>query len=775
LTVIDYIIVSLKLYNLANEAKILKIFLRKILGKYILLKSNMTSVKPKAHTDALNLILAARHHDPFSYLGFHAVDEKIGHGYVLRTFLPHASKVWVKTDKTWAALEKTHADGLFEWHGDHALKTPCLIKIETAGNTYENYDAYTFSTSITQQELYLFGEGRLKQAYKTLGAQCISQNGIDGVRFAVWAPNAERVSVIGSFNGWDGRTHSMRSHGVSGVWDIFIPSLTSSDTYKFEIRNRHMDNILVKTDPYGFEFEPRPGTAAKISSSQYQWQDQKWLDARKTRDWLHAPFNCYEVHLGSWQRNAQGHFLTYRELATSLVNYVSEMGYTHIELMPISEHPLTESWGYQTTGYFGVTNRFGSPDDLRFLIDAFHQANIGVILDWVPGHFPKDDWALARFDGTALYEHEDPRLGEHQDWGTYIFNYGRNEVRNFLLANAYFWLQEFHIDGLRVDAVASMIYLDYSRKAGEWLPNKFGGRENLDVIDFLKQLNVMVGEDFAGVLTIAEESTAWPMVSRPVYLGGLGFSMKWNMGWMNDTLSYIENDPIHRRYYHDMLTFGQLYAYSENFVLPFSHDEVVHGKHSLLDKMPGDTWQKFANLRLLMTYQMTAPGKKLNFMGNEFGQGREWNVNSSLDWHLLSDEYAGHHWHQGVKQLNADLNKHYSALPALHTLDFDHQGFAWIDCHDTDQSIISYIRRGLDNSFVLIVLNFTPVLRDNYRIGVPQTGRYHELFNSDADCYGGSDRGNGAGLQTENIAWMHHEQSLVITLPPLAGLILKLG
>ncbi|MDD2933189.1 MAG: 1,4-alpha-glucan branching protein GlgB [Methylotenera sp.] len=737
-------------------------------------KSKATQSVSKAHTQALRLILEARHHDPFSFLGHHAVNEAEDQYFVFRAFLPYASEVQINTGTTWEKLEKTHRDGLFEFTSKTPLKTPCLLKIDSATHSYETYDPYSFNSSLTQDELYLFGEGRLKQAYKTLGAQFTTQDNVAGVRFAVWAPNAERVSVVGSFNNWDGRINPMRAHGSSGVWDIFIPSLTTSDTYKFEIRNRHTGNILVKTDPYGFEFEQRPGTSAKISASHHQWEDKQWLETRKQRDWLHAPFNCYEVHLGSWQRNDKGHFLTYRELAKTLVPHVASMGYTHIELMPISEHPLTESWGYQTTGYFGVTNRFGSPDDLRFLIDAFHQANIGVILDWVPGHFPKDDWALARFDGTALYEHEDPRLGEHQDWGTYIFNYGRNEVRNFLIANAYFWLQEFHIDGLRVDAVASMLYLDYSRKAGEWLPNKFGGRENLDVIDFLKQLNVMVGEDFAGVLTIAEESTAWPMVSRPVYLGGLGFNMKWNMGWMNDTLSYIETDPVHRRYYHDRLTFGQLYAYSENFVLPFSHDEVVHGKKSLLDKMPGDAWQKFANLRLLFTYQMTSPGKKLNFMGNEFGQGREWNVNASLDWHLLDNDYPGHQWHQGVKQLNADLNKLYKDLNALHTLDFEVQGFEWIDCHDTEQSIVSYVRRGLDNSFVIIVLNFTPVLRNEYRIGVPQAGSYHEIFNSDANCYGGSNQGNGTDLQTENIAWMHHQQSLVITLPPLSGIVLQI-
>jgi 1,4-alpha-glucan branching enzyme len=575
----------------------------------------VNSKTSKANSHSRQLILHASHHDPFSYLGQHVNHDDKENGFVYRAFIPSAGDVYIKNGALWDKLEKTHRDGLFELCYKTALPTPCQLKVQSGNNSYEMHDPYSFTTSITQDELYLFAEGRLKQAYKTLGAQFVTQDKVAGVRFAVWAPNAERVSVIGNFNNWDGRIHSMRAHGSSGVWDIFIPGLTTSDTYKFEIRNRHSGAILVKTDPYGFEYEKRPGTAAKISASHHQWQDKDWLIARKKRDWLHSPFNCYEVHLGSWQRNAKGHFLTYRELAESLVPHVAAMGYTHVELLPITEHPLNESWGYQTTGYFGVTNRFGSPDDLRYLIDAFHQANIGVILDWVPGHFPKDDWALARFDGTALYEHEDPRLGEHQDWGTYIFNYGRNEVRNFLIANAYFWLNEFHIDGLRVDAVASMLYLDYSRKAGEWLPNKFGGRENLDVIDFLKQLNIMVGEDFPGALTIAEESTAWPMVSRPVYLGGLGFNMKWNMGWMNDTLSYIENDPVHRRYYHDKLTFGQLYAYSENFVLPFSHDEVVHGKKSLLDKMPGDTWQKFANLRLLTTYQMTSPGKKTQFHG----------------------------------------------------------------------------------------------------------------------------------------------------------------
>lgn len=725
---------------------------------------------------SLNLILEAKHHDPFSYLGLH---EESGN-QVFRTFLPYAEHAWLKTAHGWDPLHRSHAHGLYEWHSTElnesvALSTPCLIRTESNGKIVEQYDPYSCVPMLSADELYLLGEGRLMEAYKTLGAQLCEYRTITGVRFAVWAPNAERVSVVGNFNRWDGRVTPMRAHGSSGVWEIFIPGLNVGELYKFEIRNRHTGHILTKTDPYGFSFEQRPGTAAKVTLlNQHTWQDSAWLKARGEADWLHAPFNCYEVHLGSWRRDAHGKFLNYRELAAGLIPYVKNMGYTHIELLPVSEHPLNESWGYQTTGYFGVTNRFGSPDDFRFLVDACHQAHIGVILDWVPGHFPKDDWALARFDGTALFEHEDPRLGEHQEWGTYIFNYGRNEVRNFLLANAHYWLAEFHIDGLRVDAVASMLYLDYSRKHGEWLPNKFGGRENLDAIEFLKQLNVMIHEDFPGALTIAEESTAWPMISRPVYLGGLGFSMKWNMGWMNDTLSYIENDPIHRRYHHDKLTFGQLYAYSENFVLPFSHDEVVHGKRSLLDKMPGDTWQKFANLRLLLTYQMTAPGKKLNFMGNEFGQGREWNVNASLDWHLLDQSYPGSNWHQGIQRVSRDLCQLYKNVTALHDLDFDQQGFDWIDCCDSDQSTISYQRRARDGSFVLILLNFTPVLRKGYRIGVPLAGDYIELFNSDASCYGGGNQGNGMGLKTVPIAWMNQAQSILVTLPPLAGVILQL-
>jgi len=739
--------------------------------------ASMTA-KPSAthHPDTLHLqrILDATHHNPFEYLGVHAESAK-GPWHV-RVFLPNADQVWVKVNEVWQAMTRVQQQGLFLYKSTTSVSAPVALKIQPHGekNSYETIDAYSLDSTISAQDLHLFAEGRLFEAYNTLGAIPMRVNDVDGVRFAVWAPNAGRVSVVGSFNQWDGRVHAMRALSSSGVWELFIPRLTEHDLYKFELRNREHGHVMIKADPYGKAFEARPGTANRICQSHYTWQDETWQQARQQRDWLHAPFNCYEVHLGSWQRDQNGHFLSYRAMADALIPHVVDMGYTHIELLPIAEHPLNESWGYQVTGYFAPTQRYGSPDDLKYLIDRCHAANIGVILDWVPGHFPKDDWALARFDGTALYEHADPRLGEHMDWGTYIFNYGRNEVRCFLLSNAYYWLQEFHIDGFRVDAVASMLYLDYSRKDGEWLPNAYGGRENLDVIEFLKQLNVMVGECFPGVLTIAEESTAWPAVSRPVYAGGLGFSMKWNMGWMNDILTYMQLDPVYRQFHHNRLTFGQMYAYSENFVLPFSHDEVVHGKKSLLEKMPGDTWQKFSNLRLLQTMQMTMPGKKLNFMGNEFGQSREWSVNQSLDWHLLEQSTPDHALHRGIQSLSRDLNTLYRQHPALHAHDFDVQGFQWIDCEDAGQSILSYIRRGNDHSFVIIVLNFTPVTRHQYRLGVPQSGYYQEILNSDAACYGGSNVGNGHGCQSDPVPWMEHPASISLHLPPLAGVILQL-
>jgi 1,4-alpha-glucan branching enzyme len=728
------------------------------------------------HPDTLHLqrILDATHHNPFEYLGVHA--EGAQGPWHVRVFLPNADKVSVRVNDTWQAMTRSHQQGLFLYTSTTTVSTPLSLQIQLHGqpSSYDTIDTYSLDSTLSPQDLHLFAEGRLFEAYNTLGAIPMTVDGVPGVRFAVWAPNAERVSVIGSFNQWDGRVHAMRVIGSSGVWSLFIPHLTEHDLYKFEIRNREHGHVMVKADPYGKAFEARPGTANRICQSRYSWQDDAWQQHRREHDWLHAPFNCYEVHLGSWQRDHQGHFLSYRALAETLIPHAVDMGYTHIELLPIAEHPLNESWGYQVTGYFAPTQRYGNPDDLKYFIDRCHAANIGVILDWVPGHFPKDDWALARFDGTALYEHADPRLGEHMDWGTYIFNYGRNEVRSFLLSNAYYWLQEFHIDGLRVDAVASMLYLDYSRKDGEWLPNAYGGRENLDVIEFLKQLNIMVGERFPGVLTIAEESTAWPAVSRPVYAGGLGFNMKWNMGWMNDVLTYMQLDPVYRQYHHNRLTFGQMYAYSENFVLPFSHDEVVHGKKSLLEKMPGDTWQKFSNLRLLQTMQMSMPGKKLNFMGNEFGQKREWSVNQSLDWHLLEALTPDHALHRGIQALTRDLNTLYRQHPALHGHDFDPQGFQWIDCEDAAQSILSYIRRGNDHSFVIIVLNFTPVPRHQYRLGVPQSGYYQEVLNSDAACYGGSNFGNGHGCQSDPVPWMEHPASISLNLPPLAGVILQL-
>jgi 1,4-alpha-glucan branching enzyme len=622
---------------------------------------------------------------------------------------------------------------------------------------------------LSTDDLYLFNEGRLLQAWRILGAYFTHIEGVPGVRFAVWAPNAERVSVVGDFNRWDGRVHPMESLGASGVWTLFVPDIGPGTLYKFEIRNRATGEILVKSDPFARACELRPGTASKVAEdTDYNWQDAEWLGERARRDWLHAPLNVYELHPGSWRRHPDGRVYTWQELGEALIPYVIDMGYTHIELLPISEHPLDESWGYQTTGYFAATSRYGSPNDLRAFVDACHRAGIGVLLDWVPAHFPADAWALAHFDGSALYEHEDPRLGFHQDWGTHIFNYGRNEVRSFLLSSAYYWLSEFHFDGIRVDAVASMLYLDYSRKEGEWLPNKYGGRENLEAIDFVRAFNVMVHDEFPGALTLAEESTAWPMVSRPVYLGGLGFSMKWNMGWMHDTLEYFRHDPVHRRFHHNELTFGQLYAYTENFVLPFSHDEVVHGKGSLLAKMPGDAWQQFANLRLLLTYQLTYPGKKLNFMGNEFGHGREWWVGGELDWGLLEID-----WHAGVQRLARDLHRLYREIPALHELDFEQEGFRWIDCHDADQSVLSFLRRDRRGSAVIVVLSFTPVPRENYRIGVPGPAVWREIFNSDSAYYGGSNMGNGAGLITEAQPWMGFDHSLVLTLPPLAGVILK--
>ncbi len=721
----------------------------------------MTEEMPVKTFDAL---IAAREHDPFRLLGVHAD----GRGWRLTVFRPRAASVSVATEAGWQPLQRVAGTDVFQLRSKRPLPSPCRLKAIEDGVEQVFLDPYAFSPGDASHDAYLFNQGTNFQAYRLLGALPETRREVAGICFRVWAPNAERVSVVGDFNRWDGRAHPMCSLGASGAWELFVPGLSAGTLYKFEIRNRHTGAVMVKADPYARQFEKRPATAARVTSdTRYPWQDDDWLDRRGRADWLHAPMSIYEMHVGSWMRHPDNRFYSYAELAERLPAYLNDIGCTHVEFLPLMEHPLDESWGYQCTGFFAPTSRFGTPDELKALIDALHRAGIGVLLDWVPGHFPSDAWALAHFDGSALYEHEDPRLGKHQDWGTHIFNYGRGEVRSFLLSSAHWWLSEFHIDGLRVDAVASMLYLDYSRKAGEWLPNRHGGRENLEAIEFLRALNEMVHREFPGALTIAEESTAWPMVSRPVYLGGLGFSMKWNMGWMNDTLDYVSRDPIHRRFHHDKLTFGQLYAYSENFVLPLSHDEVVHGKGSLLGKMPGDEWQRFANLRALLTCQMTMPGKKLLFMGGELAQGHEWRDREELPWHLL--QWPAHH---GMQRLVGDLNRLYRDRPALHDQDFSSEGFAWIDCHDADQSVISWLRWARDGSFVVVILNLTPVPRQGYRIGVPRPGEYHELFNSDSRHYGGGDTGNDGSLLAGDPAWMGRPASLRLTLPPLAGLIL---
>jgi 1,4-alpha-glucan branching enzyme len=713
---------------------------------------------------SLHALIDAREHDPFRVLGCHH-DSR---GWRLTVLRPRASAVAVAVGDEWQPLARAGKSDVFIWRGTEPLPRPYRLRIVEEGGERICFDPYAFPPQASDHDIYLFSRGENFQAYRLLGGLPEKRDGIDGVCFRVWAPSAERVSVVGDFNRWDGRVHQMCSLGGSGLWELFLPGLPVGSLYKFEIRNRHTGAVKVKADPYGRAFEKRPATAARVTAATgHVWQDGDWLHRRSQWDWQHEPMSIYELHAGSWMRHVDGSFYSYRDLEERLPAYLTDMGYTHVEFLPLMEHPLDESWGYQCTGFFAPTARFGDPDQLKALIDALHQAGIGVIIDWVPGHFPADDWALARFDGTALFEHEDPRLGTHPDWGTLVFNYARNEVRSFLLSSAHWWLAEFHADGLRVDAVASMLYLDYSRKDGEWLPNRHGGRENLEAIEFLRSLNEMVHREFPGALTAAEESTAWPMVSRPVYVGGLGFSMKWNMGWMNDTLDYMSKDPIYRRYSHDRLTFGQLYAYSENFVLPLSHDEVVHGKGSLLGKMPGDEWQRFANLRVLLTYQMASPGKKLMFMGGEFGQGHEWREREELSWQLLQ-------WpsHQGIQHLARDLNRLYAELPALHELDFSAEGFSWIDCHDADQSVISWLRYTRGGGFAVVVLNLTPVPRQNYRIGVPAAGEYRELLNSDSRHYGGSDLGNAGVIQARAESWMGRPACLVLTLPPLAGIVL---
>ena len=622
---------------------------------------------------------------------------------------------------------------------------------------------------ITDYQLYLFNQGTNYHSYKMLGAHLLKKDGVEGTRFAVWAPNARRVSVVGDFNRWDGRAHVMNRLGDSGVWELFIPGVKEFDLYKYEIEN-YYGQVVLKADPYAFYSELRPCTASVVYDLyRYKWRDDEWMCQRAATPVYDKPMLIYEVHLGSWRRKVGNRFLSYRELAEELIPYVKDMGYTHIELLPVAEHPYDGSWGYQTTGYYSVTSRYGTPEDFMFFVDECHLAGIGVIVDWVPAHFPRDGHGLIRFDGTALYEHEDPRRGEHPHWGTLIFNYGRNEVRSFLISNAVFWFDVYHVDGLRVDAVASMLYLDYGKSWGEWLPNRYGGKENLEAIEFMRKMNEVVFHYYPNVLMIAEESTAWPMVTRPVYLGGLGFNYKWNMGWMNDILRYMSLDPVYRKWHHENLTFSMVYAFSENFILPLSHDEVVHGKRSLLDKMPGDYWQKFANLRLLYGYMMAHPGKKLLFMGGEFGQFAEWKFDASLDWHLLDYEM-----HRKLHHYVRMLNHFYLENRALWECDHGWEGFRWIDHHDYSQSIVSFIRKGKErDDWLIAVCNFTPVVRHGYRIGVPQPGGYMEAFNSDDRSYGGSGQGNFEVIMSKEIQWHGFSHSISITVPPLAAVFFK--
>jgi 1,4-alpha-glucan branching enzyme len=714
----------------------------------------------------LNALVGGRHGNPFSLYGIH----REGDVRIVRTFQPQAQSVGLLVDGVSDPLpmQRVHPDGIFEAELP-ARKRRYRLRITNAdGNSWDIEDAYRFPSMLGDLDLYLMGQGSHRDIFRKLGAHLTTLLGVKGTFFAIWAPNASRISVIGEFNDWDGRRHVMRLHPGNGLWEIFIPGVGQGAQYKFELLDKQGELLPFKSDPMGQFHEAPPGNASVVYQSHHRWRDEAWETAKTDVPKMDEAISIYEVHLGSWQRGGDGtEFLTYRELAEKLVPYVQEMNFTHVELLPVTEHPFDGSWGYQPIGMYAPTQRFGSPDDFRFLVDRFHQAGIGVIMDWVPAHFPKDEHGLRRLDGTALYEHEDPRKGEHSDWGTLIFNYGRREVINYLVGSALYWIDEFHIDALRVDAVASMLYLDYSREDGEWLPNEQGGNEHLEAVEFVRRLNEIIHSYRA--TSYAEESTAWPGVSRPVDAGGLGFTYKWNMGWMNDTLSYISEDPVHRKYHHDKMTFGLVYAFDENFVLPLSHDEVVHGKRSLLGRMPGDDWQRFANLRAYYGFMYGHPGKKLLFMGAEIAQEKEWNHDQSLDWHLLEQPR-----HQGVQNLVRDLNQVYRDTTALHELDFSGEGFEWIDWQDADSSVFCWLRRASDGDFVICVSNFTPLVRSGYRIGVPQEGSYTELLNTDAEKYGGSGVGLNGDLHTENISAHGRGQSLQLDLPPLATLMLKI-
>ena len=729
---------------------------------------------PSVDAADLHALINGYHGAPFAILGPHVLEIEGKAALAIRAFRPLDTAVFVvEANNQRTAMTRWHESGFFE-----AILPPQetefqykLVVVDEAGNEHELEDPYRFPPLLTDYDLYLFGEGNFFYAYEKLGAHPTTMAGVPGVNFAVWAPNAQRVSVVGPFNGWDKRSHPMRRHEPSGVWELFFPNLPVGMHYKYAVQSRFLGYEVDKADPFGFYSEMRPSTDSRVwDIQQYEWQDELWVAERPQRQAIDKPLNIYEVHLGSWRRVPETNgFLSYRDLAHQLVEYAQHMGYTHLELLPITEHPFDGSWGYQTTGYFAPTSRFGDPDEFKYFVDYCHQHNIGVILDWVPAHFPRDAHGLAFFDGTHLFEHSDPRQGEHQDWGTKIFNFGRNEVRNFLISSALFWLKEYHLDGLRVDAVSSMLYLDFSREAGQWIPNRFGGRENLDAIEFIRRFNEVTHETVPGILTIAEESTSWPMTSKPTYMGGLGFDHKWNMGWMHDMLSYMEKDPVFRRFHQSQITFSLMYAFHENFVLPFSHDEVVHLKHSMLDKMPGDVWRKYANLRALYAYMTGHPGKKLLFMGQEFGQWTEWNEARSLDWHLLQ-------WqdHQQLQRFVADLNHIYQREPALHRIDNSWDGFKWIDISDADHSIISFVRQSGDEADnIVVVCNFTPVPRYHYRIGLPTEGRYGELLNSDRPEYGGSGVGNETAVAAEHLPWQSCTYSASFNLPPLGVIFLK--
>jgi 1,4-alpha-glucan branching enzyme len=713
----------------------------------------------------LERIVKREHGDPHSVLGAHEYDG----GVVVRALRPAAQAVKVHAGGKDVELERVHPGGVFEGVlPDADLPLDYELEVDYPdGNVFTIRDPYSFTPTFGELDLHLVGEGTHEQLYERLGAHIMEHQGVNGTAFAVWAPNAKAVSVVGDFNSWDGRLHQMRSLGSTGIWELFLPDVGEGFNYKYEILAQDGE-IRLKADPYAFAAEMPPKTASVVYRSKHDWDDEDWSQARGESVPLDRPISIYEVHLGSWRLNPlEGNrSLNYLEMADELSAYAKDMGFTHIELLPVMHHPFTGSWGYQVTGYFAPTPRFGEPDDFKEFVDALHQKGIGVILDWVPAHFPRDDFALARFDGTHLYEHADPRRGAHPDWGTLVFNFGRTEVRNFLLSNALYWLREYHADGLRVDAVASMLYLDYSREEGEWVPNEFGGREDLDAVSFLQQMNQMVHGRQPGVISAAEESTAWPGVSRPVYVGGLGFGFKWNMGWMHDTLEYFKQDPIYRRYHHHQLTFSLMYAFSENFILPLSHDEVVHGKGSLYSKMPGDRWQKHANLRALYAYMWAHPGKKLLFMGQEFAQEAEWSHERSLDWHLLEEGVKS-----GIQSLVRDLNRAYRGEPALWDNDFDPSGFSWIEPNDSDANVLAFARASRDHERVLIFAgNLSPVPRTPYRIGLPRSGRWKELINTDADAYGGSGSGNYGTLEAEPVPWHGQPFSAEVTLPPLAAL-----